>query len=143
MNIGSRDRSVGIATRLRAGRPPIQWVPGALSLGVKRPEHEVDHSPPSSAEVKNAWSYTSIPLYVFMAWCLVKHRDNFTFFTFTTASRQALGPTQTPIQCIPVTPSHGVKRLGRETHHSPPSSAKVKKCVALYLYSPYVFRAWY
>jgi hypothetical protein len=26
----------------------------------------------SSAEVKNAWSYTSIPQYVFMAWCLVK-----------------------------------------------------------------------
>jgi len=33
----------------------------------------------SSAEVKNAWSYTCTPLYVFMAWCLVKHRDNFTF----------------------------------------------------------------
>jgi hypothetical protein len=27
----------------------------------------------------NAWSHTSTPLYVFMAWCLVKHRDNFTF----------------------------------------------------------------
>jgi hypothetical protein len=25
---------------------------GALSLGVKRPEREADHSPPSSAEVK-------------------------------------------------------------------------------------------
>jgi hypothetical protein len=23
-----------------------------------------------------------LPQYVFMAWCLVKHRDNFTFFTF-------------------------------------------------------------
>jgi hypothetical protein len=31
---------------------PIQWVPGALSLGVKRPGREADHSPPSSAEVK-------------------------------------------------------------------------------------------
>jgi hypothetical protein len=28
---------------------------------------------------KNAWSYTSTPQYVFMAWCLVKRRDNFTF----------------------------------------------------------------
>jgi hypothetical protein len=28
---------------------------------------------------KNAWSYTSTPPYVFMAWCFVKHRDNFTF----------------------------------------------------------------
>jgi hypothetical protein len=29
------------------------------SLGVKRLGREHDHSPPSSAEVKNAWSYTS------------------------------------------------------------------------------------
>jgi hypothetical protein len=28
------------------------------------------------AEVRNAWSYTSTPQYIFMAWCLVKH--NFT-----------------------------------------------------------------
>jgi hypothetical protein len=28
------------------------WVQGALSLGVKRPENEANHSPPSSAEVK-------------------------------------------------------------------------------------------
>jgi hypothetical protein len=39
---------------------------------------EADHSPPSRAEVKNAWSYTSTPQNVFMAWCLAKHRDNFT-----------------------------------------------------------------
>jgi hypothetical protein len=31
---------------------PIQRVPGALSLGVKRPGRETDHSPPSSAEIK-------------------------------------------------------------------------------------------
>jgi hypothetical protein len=28
---------------------------------------------------QDAWSYTSTPQYAFMAWCLVKHRDNFTF----------------------------------------------------------------
>jgi hypothetical protein len=33
-------------------QPPIQWVPGALSLGVKWPGHEADHSPSSSAKVK-------------------------------------------------------------------------------------------
>jgi hypothetical protein len=33
-------------------QPPIQWVPAALSLGVKRPGRKADHSPPSSAEVK-------------------------------------------------------------------------------------------
>jgi hypothetical protein len=42
-------------------QPPIQWVPGALSLGVKRPGREADHSPPSNAEVKNAWRYNSTP----------------------------------------------------------------------------------
>jgi hypothetical protein len=39
-------------TALRSTQPPIQWVPGALALGVKRPGREADHSPPSSAEVK-------------------------------------------------------------------------------------------
>jgi len=33
-------------------QPPIQWVPGSVSLGVKRPGREADHSPPSSAEIK-------------------------------------------------------------------------------------------
>jgi hypothetical protein len=59
---------------------PNHWVPGAPSSRVKRPGREADRSHPSSAEVKNAWRYyTSTPQYVFMAWCLVKHRDNFTF----------------------------------------------------------------
>jgi len=44
-----------------------QWIPGALSPGVKRPGREADHSPSSSAEMKNAWRYTSTPQYVFMA----------------------------------------------------------------------------
>jgi hypothetical protein len=35
--------------------------------GVKRQEHEADHSPPTSAEVKKMWIYTSTPIYVFMA----------------------------------------------------------------------------
>jgi hypothetical protein len=33
--------------------------------GVNRPGRESDHSPPSSAKVKNAWSYTStLPIYL-------------------------------------------------------------------------------
>jgi hypothetical protein len=39
-------------TALGPTQPPIQWVPGSLSLAVKRPGREADHSPPSSAEVK-------------------------------------------------------------------------------------------
>jgi hypothetical protein len=45
-------------TALGPSRPPIQWETGPLSLGVKRPGREADHSPPSSAEVKNARSYS-------------------------------------------------------------------------------------
>jgi hypothetical protein len=44
-------------------------------MGVKQPGREVHHSLPSSAEVKNDWSYTSTPPNVFMAWYLIKHRD--------------------------------------------------------------------
>jgi hypothetical protein len=39
-------------TALGPTQPPIQWVPEAFSLGVKRLWREADHSPPSSAEVK-------------------------------------------------------------------------------------------
>jgi len=61
-----------------------QWVLGALSSGVKRPEREAELSPTFTAEVKNAWSYICTPPYVFMTWFFVKPRDNFTFtFTFT------------------------------------------------------------
>jgi hypothetical protein len=51
-----------------------------LSQGVKRPGLEADHSPQTNAEVKKAWLYTSIPTYVFTAWCLIKHNDNFIFY---------------------------------------------------------------
>jgi hypothetical protein len=57
-------------------------------------------------------------------------------FLFTTASRTALGPTQPPTQWVPGALSLGVKRPGREADHSPPSNAKVKEWVELYLHSP-------
>jgi hypothetical protein len=58
---------------------PLLWVSGALSLGVKRQGREDDHSPPSSAKIKNAWHSTNTP-----SWrgAQLKHRYNFTF-TFT------------------------------------------------------------
>jgi hypothetical protein len=61
-------------------QPPIQWVPGALSLVVKRPGRETDHSPPSSDDIKNAWSYTSTPQYAFMAWYSVKAQGQLYLF---------------------------------------------------------------
>jgi hypothetical protein len=39
-------------TALGPTHPPVQWVPGTLSLAVKRPGREADHSPPSSTEVE-------------------------------------------------------------------------------------------
>jgi hypothetical protein len=46
--------------------PHIQWVPGALSPGVKRPGREADHSPPASAVVKKMGIYISTSPYAFM-----------------------------------------------------------------------------
>jgi len=42
----------------------------AYSLGVKRLGRVADYSPPSSAEVKTAWSYISTPQHVFMTYSL-------------------------------------------------------------------------
>lgn len=41
--------------------------------GVKQLGCEIDNSPPPSDKSKNACSHTTIPLYVFMLWCVVKH----------------------------------------------------------------------
>jgi hypothetical protein len=43
------------------------------------PGQEDDHSSPSSAEVKYAWSNASISVYAFMAWCMINIREIFTF----------------------------------------------------------------
>jgi hypothetical protein len=92
---GSRDRSVGIATDYgldeRGGGSsspgrvkkcslphivqtgsavhPTSYKIGTVGSfpGVKRQGPEADYSPPTSAEVKKMWIYTSTPPYVFMA----------------------------------------------------------------------------
>jgi hypothetical protein len=97
----SKDGWSGVQIPAEAGNFPLHYrvqtdsgaypasypmVPGARPLGAKRPGREDDHSPPSSAEVENACSYTSTTQYVIMAWCSVKkkkHRDNFTLLPFT------------------------------------------------------------
>jgi hypothetical protein len=48
----SRIFSTSSRPALGSTQPPIQFVPGTLSLGVKRPGREAVDSPPSSAEVK-------------------------------------------------------------------------------------------
>jgi hypothetical protein len=55
-----------------AYKPDFWGPPSFLSNGyqgvcprVKRSRREAEHLPPSSAEVKNAWSFTSTPQHVF------------------------------------------------------------------------------
>jgi hypothetical protein len=42
-------------------QPSVEWVAGILTPGVKRAGRKADHTPPSSAEVENGWSYTPAP----------------------------------------------------------------------------------
>jgi hypothetical protein len=56
-------KNVLLATSSRSVLQPIQpirWVSGTLSPWVMRPGREADHSPPTSADVKKTWIYTSI-----------------------------------------------------------------------------------
>jgi hypothetical protein len=65
--IPSRDKIFLFST---ASRPapgnaqlPIQWVLAVISLALKKQQrHEADHTPPSSAKVKNGGAITAIPL---------------------------------------------------------------------------------
>jgi hypothetical protein len=56
---------------------PVQWVLGSFP-GVRWSGSEVDHSPLSSAQVKNKWSYTSAPLMYFHG----VNMNNFTFLYY-------------------------------------------------------------
>jgi len=83
----SRYNPISIVTRLRALRPgfgsrqwlgvllfatasrlalrpiqtPTQWIPGALSPGVKWLQREADHVPPSRAGIKNRGALLPLP----------------------------------------------------------------------------------
>jgi hypothetical protein len=51
----------------------LPLVPSSFPMGTRGsfPGGKADHLPPSSAEVKNSWNYTSTPHYAFKAWCSV------------------------------------------------------------------------
>jgi hypothetical protein len=80
------DSSVNVVTRLGRGKRfslHCIWDTateyGGYSPGIKRPGHELDHSPLSHAKVKNVWSYTCISPYVVTTCGVIKHRDSCTF----------------------------------------------------------------
>jgi len=68
-SVGAMMEFVPFATASRHAQgpihPPIQWVPGALTPGVKRPVLEADHSTSSSAEVNHHHHHHQ---YAFMTW---------------------------------------------------------------------------
>jgi hypothetical protein len=47
--------------RLRGPAKPLVNECRVTFPGIQRPGRDADHSPPSIAEVKNDWSYTSFP----------------------------------------------------------------------------------
>jgi hypothetical protein len=49
---------------LELTQPSIQWMLGALSLGIKQPGPEAYHSPPSNAEVKNGGATSPLPVHL-------------------------------------------------------------------------------
>jgi hypothetical protein len=78
-------------TALGPTQPRIQWVSGALSLGVKRPGREADHSPPSSAEVKECVElYLHSPNTSSWRGAHLKHMDNFTIWPYFQTARDQL-----------------------------------------------------
>jgi hypothetical protein len=64
-----------VQTDLKHTQPSIQWVLRALIPGAKC---EADHSSPITAEIKMCGAIPPLPQYVFIAWCLANHRDQFT-----------------------------------------------------------------
>jgi hypothetical protein len=58
--------SISSRPALGSTQPPIKIGTGGSFPGVKRQGREADHSPPTSAEVKKMYIYTSTPPYVFM-----------------------------------------------------------------------------
>jgi len=63
--------------------PERLWGPPRLlfsgyRVGIKQLRHDVDHSPPYRAEVKNGWSYTSAPCMCLQG--MDRDRSNFDLF---------------------------------------------------------------
>lgn len=80
----------GTETFLFSEHPEWPWYPPSLcsvgtrdsALGLKQAACEADHSPTSSAKVRNEWSYTTTTLYAFMTCAGTTLPLPITFFIF-------------------------------------------------------------
>lgn len=68
-----------VKTRSGTYQAAYSVVIGGISFVLKCSGRETDESPPSSVENKDRWKCTATEQYGFMTWCLINHRDNFTF----------------------------------------------------------------
>jgi hypothetical protein len=70
-----------LATASKAAVKPAEFlynfILGGLSLGAKRPVHEVNKSPSLSGKVRKEWNSIPTHPYVFNAWCPIA-RNSFT-----------------------------------------------------------------
>jgi hypothetical protein len=110
--------------------PHIQWVPGALSLEIKRPGREADHSLLSSVAVKIATRYTSTPQRIFMVYQTKSHAE------LTSKGKSKVGAHPA---CCPMC-AKGFFRWGKaaEAWSWPFTSmyGSGQECVELYRHSP-------
>jgi hypothetical protein len=103
--------SVGIVTRHWPGRPRNQGlIPGRDKrlffsfsncrdgLWSRIQRLPAAGSPPSSAEVKNTWGCAFTHPYVFIRWCLVKHRNNSEFFSSEQNLKSVVVPSKLRVQ---------------------------------------------
>jgi hypothetical protein len=151
---------------LRPDQPPIRWVPGALSLGLKRKRCEADHSPLSSAEVKNAWRYNSIKSTATTLPLIIRgnksrrrylslYSDQATYWATGVRFRVRAEICSLPHWHQTGSTSHpafhsmstggsfrGIKRPDRKADHSVPSSVDVQNAWNCTSTTPYVFMAW-
>jgi len=62
-------------------------------------------------------------------------------FLFSEASKPAVGPTKSPVQCVLEVFYKGIKGPGREAGYSPPSSGEGKSNWSYASIHPYAFMA--
>jgi hypothetical protein len=108
--------SVSIVTRLQAGifisatasraalgpfQPSIQWAPPALPQEIKWPWREADHFH-LVQRLRMLGAIPALPPYVFMASCLVQHRENVTLMFIYSRFKSVVGNVNQNSHTLPL-----------------------------------------